>query len=141
MFSIFTTLWSSLWTTIALAGVGAVTGLLAYWAGRLTTWWIPAIVGAVLVVGAYGSGSMSRLISDNAKAQISQLEAEKAKLQHDYDALAAVHEFEQEQAAEEAEKAKETEKKYQEVLAIIAKHKDDDSCLSAEELKAIGEMK
>lgn len=144
MLSFFINLWSTLWTTLTLAAVGALIGGLAYGAGRffgvLSGLLISAAVGAVLVVGAYGSGALSQLSSDNAKQQIADLQAQNEKLNHDLAALQEIRDFESKQADEQAKKTEAIEKQYQSVLSLIEQHKDDASCISPEELEAIGKI-
>jgi hypothetical protein len=135
----FTSLWSTLWTTLSLAAVGAFIGLLAHFGGRLTTWWVSAIVGAVLVVGAYGSGSISSLVSAQNKAKIEALESANAKLEFELKAAQTIREFEAKQAKDQTARAEAAEKQLEAINQVIAKHGEANCPVGAfkDELDAI----
>jgi LPS O-antigen subunit length determinant protein (WzzB/FepE family) len=143
MISFFTTLWSTLWTTLALAAVGALVGTLSYFVGKLTSWWVSAIAGAILVVGAYGSGSLSQLVSDNAKAQIAALESANAKLEFELKSQLEVAEFEADQVKVQTKRAQEAEAQLEKINQVIAKHGEADCPVGAfrDELDEIRKLK
>lgn len=144
MFSWIGNIFHTIETATMYALLGAVLGfgcaIVARVASGFSGYLIAAAAGAVMLVGANWSGALSQMRSDADKQAIADLEAKNAKLDHDMAALQAVRDFEQKQAADDAKKAKEVEKAYNDVLAAIAKHADDKSCLSDEELDAIKKL-
>lgn len=140
----FHSLFASIQTTLMLAGVGAVIGLLSFAAGRLVGGLWSAVIGALLVVGVYGSGYLSAHNDAATAAQIAQLEADKAKLEHDAQALRDVREIEQVLTLEQQKKLEEQEKQMDEIQKVIDAHKADDKCDTgafADELDAIRKLK
>jgi hypothetical protein len=138
MFSGFLSGLGSLFSLLALgASLGVACGLVTRIVGGLSGYGIAAAAGAVMLVGAHWGG----VLDQNAKQKIADLEAANEQLEATLKREREVHAFEQKQAAEEAQRAIELEEQYRAVLALIDKHKNDSDCISAEELKAIGDMK
>lgn len=129
---------------VALAGiVGAAIGAGAALLGRLFpsigTLVISAALGAVVMVGAFNSGIVHTAQQD----RIAQLEAEKAKLEHDFKATQEAYDKEQELAtAREADLAKQ-QVVLDEIEKTIATHADADCKTGAfkDELDAIRKLK
>lgn len=141
----FASLFGTLATTLMLAGLGATTGVASAIVGRLFrgvyAYGIAAAIGAVLLVGTYGTGWLGAKIDAKAQAEIAQLKAEKDKLAHDLSALEDVRDYEQQQAQHLQDQLAESEALYAKVIAAIDKHKDDPGCSVDEEImQAIGEM-
>jgi hypothetical protein len=144
----FSTIFSAITTTLILAAVGSVVGIAAALASRfvggLSSYGIAAGVGAIMLVGTYGTGYLGARGDCKSAMQVAQLQAEKDKLAHDLAALNEVRNYESQQSKHQAEQLAEAQALYLKVVEAIAKHKDDGSCPIAafeDELKAIGEMK
>jgi ABC-type multidrug transport system fused ATPase/permease subunit len=140
MFSAITSFFNMIGVIATFALLGALFGFGCAVIGRMN-YFAAAIAGAVLMVFANLSGVLSQSASDAAKQRIADLEAQNAKVTHDLNALKSVRDFEQKQAEEDATAAAILEAKYADILKLIEKHKDDASCLSPEELNAIGKLK
>ena len=82
--SFFGLLFGTIWTTLKLAAVGGVIGAASLAGGKLVGglqgFVVAAALGAVLVVGVYGSGYLGAASDARNAALIAQLEAEKASL-------------------------------------------------------------
>lgn len=142
MFSFFTNFLHGLNTMLMLAILGASVGvgcsLVSRIWGGLTGLGISAVVGAVMMLGAHWSGVVGQMASDSAKAEIAQLEADKAKLAHDLAALQEVRDFEFQQAEEQTRALEEEKEKLAKIEELIASHAGDNSqCVFQDELDEI----
>lgn len=136
----FSHLFSGVTLYFTLAIFGAVAGFLCALIGR-QSYLISAGVGAALVIFMHVSGVLSGLSDAADKQKIADLEAQNAKLVIEAQRLKEINDFTEQEVAVYASKLTEREKQYGEVLKLIDKHKDDNECISAEELDAIGKMK
>ena len=144
--SFFVTLFGTLATTLMLAALGGATGVASAMVGRLFrgvyAYAIAAAVGAVLLVGTYGTGWLGAKMDAKAQSEIALLKAEKEKLEADLSALQDVRDYEQQQAQHQADQLAQSQALYDKVVAAIDKHKDDEGCTVDEEImQAIGDMK
>ena len=142
----FTHLFGTLATTLMLAALGGGTGVASAMVGRLFrgayAYAIAAAVGAVLLVGTYGTGWLGAKMDAKAQAEIALLKAENEKLAADLSALHDVRDYEQQQAQHQAQQLAQSEALYSKVVASIEKHKDDPGCTVDEEImQSIEEMK
>lgn len=144
--NLFSSLFGTLATTLVLAGLGAATGVASAIVGRMFqgayAYAIAAGVGAVLLVGTYGTGWLGAKMDAKAQAELALVRAEKEKLQADLSALQDVRDYEQQQAQHQAQQLAESQALYEKVIAAIDKHKDDPGCeVSADIMQAIEDMK
>ena len=109
----------TVWTTLTLAAVGAGVGVGSLVAGRLVGglqgYLIAAAVGAVLMVGTYGTGYMN-------SRDASRLQAEKAALQHELNALGEIRLHEQVQQAERERLDAVANERLDDALKVIESH-------------------
>jgi predicted lipid-binding transport protein (Tim44 family) len=138
----FATLIGGIKTTLVLAFIGAMVGICALGIGRLisglTGYIAAAALGALVLVGAYGSTAFDGARARKAEQKIAQLEHEKARLARDLDvqraASAEQDKIQEAQAAQiEADKAA-----LAKLDEIIKSHGGDTSqCIFPDELDQI----
>jgi len=121
------------------AAIGAASALLGRLFPGIGSLFVAAALGAIVMVGAFNSGYVHNSQAD----RIAQLEAEKAKLEHDMKATEEVYAKEQELSAAREQQIDDQQKVLDEVEKTIQAHADDKDCpgVFSDELDAIRKLK
>lgn len=140
--SFFTTLFSGIWTTLTLAVIGAAVGVGSLVIGRLITglegYAAAAVLGAVVLVGAYGSAAFDGISTRQKEAEISQLKTEKAALERDQAAQVAANAKQDEIVSAQAKQLEADKAQMEKLQALAEKHKGEASaCVYPDELREI----
>ena len=140
--SFFGLIFGTIWTTLKLAAVGGVIGAASLAGGRLVGglqgFIVAAALGAMLVVGVYGSGYLGAASDARNAAEIAQLKIEKAKLQKDFDVQVAANAKQDEITANQAKQLEADKASMDKIQALIKSHEGDASaCVFPDELDAI----
>jgi hypothetical protein len=149
MFGFVTTFFHGVSTVLMLAMVGAFVGLGCAVVTRVvngvTAFGVAAAAGALMMIGANYAGVLSQLSSDESKAQIAQLQADKEKLEHDAAAMSEVRDAENVLAEEQSKRLEDAEAQLTKINEVIDSHKaDNDNCAVGafgDELDAIRGLK
>ena len=138
----FATLLGGIKTTLMLGLIGAAVGVCSMAIGRLIGglqgYGAAAVLGAVVLVGAYGSAAFDGARARQAEAKIAQLNFEKAKLAQGLAAQVAAASTQDEIQAKQAAQIEDDRAKLAKLGEIIQVHKGDTSkCVYPDELNHI----